>query len=150
MGKVLNAFTHGYEVIGNLREVQAIIGGTETLGKKKVILLRERDHYAELLQSLIDQNARVAQDQKVYSEQYDELYKQYATAESELQKLEKSIQSKEMRQRQIAEFITAVEALPETVSEFQSDLWATLVDHVTVYGKKDVRFTMTNGTEIRA
>lgn len=55
-----------------------------------------------------------------------------------------------MRQRQIAEFIAAVEALPETVNEFQSDLWATLVDHVTVYGKKDVRFTMTNGTEIQA
>ena len=55
-----------------------------------------------------------------------------------------------MRQSQIAEFIVAVEALPETVSEFQCDLWATLVDRVTVYGKKDVRFTMTNGIEIRA
>ena len=54
-----------------------------------------------------------------------------------------------MRQRRIAEFIAAVEALPETISEFQNDLWATLVDHVTVYGKKDVRFTMTNGTEIK-
>lgn len=53
-----------------------------------------------------------------------------------------------MRQRQIAEFIAAVEAQPETVGEFQSDLWATLVDHVTVYGKKDVRFIMTNGVEI--
>ena len=138
------------EVIGNLREVQAIIGGTETLGQQKVILLRERDHYAELLQDLIDQNARVAQDQKAYSEQYDALYKQYAEAETKLQALEKSIQSKEMRQRQIAEFIAAVEALPETVSDFQSDLWATLVDHVTIYGKKDVRFTMTNGVEITA
>ena len=156
------------EVIGNLREVQAIIGGTETLCQQKVILLRERDHYAELLQDLIDQNARVALDQKAYSEQYDALYKQYAEAEAKLQTLKKAIQSKEMRQRQIAEckcqaffymaksayhphakFIAAVEALPETVGEFQSDLWATLVDHVTVYGKKDLRFTMTNGVEIR-
>jgi len=92
----------------------------------------------------------VAQDQKACSDQYDALYKQYAEAEAQLGALEKSIQSKEMRQRQITEFIAAVEALPETVSEFQSDLWATLVDHVTVYGKKDVRFTMTNGVEIRA
>ena len=57
----------------------------------------------------IDQNAREAQDQKAYLEQYDELYKQYAEAETKLQALEKSIQSKEMRQRQIAEFIAAVE-----------------------------------------
>ena len=81
---------------------------------------------------------------------YDELYKQYAAAEAELQALEKSIQSREMRQRQIAEFIAAVEDLPETVSEFQSDLWATLVDHVTVYSKKDIRFTLANGAEVNA
>ena len=37
------------------------------------------------------------------------------------------------------QLIIAVEALPATVSEFQSDLWVTLVDHVTLYGKKDVQ-----------
>lgn len=53
-----------------------------------------------------------------------------------------------MRQRQIAEFIAAVEALPEKVSEFQNDLWAMLVDHVAVYGKEDVLFPLTNGVGI--
>ena len=67
--QVCNKLSSGRdEILGNLRDIQTKIGGTETLGQQKVILLQERDHYAELLQDLIDRNARVAQDQKAYSE----------------------------------------------------------------------------------
>ena len=58
------------------------------------------------------------------------------------------IRSKEIRMRQTAEFIAAVEALPETVSEFRSDLWASLVDHATGCRKRGVLFSLTNGIEI--
>ena len=56
---------------------------------------------------------------------------------------------KEMRNRRIADFIDAVEQMPDTVSEFSTELWATLIDQVTVYGKKDVRFTLSTGEEIQ-
>ena len=91
----------------------------------------------------------MVQDQKAYTEQYDELYKRYTAAEERLAKIEKSIQGKEARIRQIDDFITAVEKMPNKVTEFQNDLWATLVDHVTVYRQKEVVFTMTNGMEIK-
>lgn len=32
--------------------------------------------------------------------------------------------------------------------EFTEELWFNLLDHMTVYSKKDVRFTFKNGTEI--
>ena len=137
------------EVVANLREVQAAVGGIENLEKEKAGLLFERDRCAERLQALIDQNAKVVQDQKAYTEQYDELYKRYTAAEERLAKIEKSIQGKEARIRQIDDFITAVEKMPNKVTEFQNDLWATLVDHVTVYRQKEVVFTMTNGMEIK-
>jgi hypothetical protein len=54
-----------------------------------------------------------------------------------------------MRNRRIAAFIDAVEQMPDTVSEFSTELWATLIDQVTVYGKKDVRFTLSTGEEIQ-
>lgn len=34
------------------------------------------------------------------------------------------------------------------VQEFTDDLWFNLFDRVTVFSKKDVRFTFKNGTEI--
>ena len=55
-----------------------------------------------------------------------------------------------MRVRQITAIIKAVESISGEDGEFSSTLWAALVDRVTVYGKDDVRFTLANGTEIRA
>lgn len=64
-------------------------------------------------------------------------------------KLDTRIRDKGMRYRRIEDFINAVEQMPDTVSEFSTKLWATLTDQVTVYGKKDVRFTLTTGEVIQ-
>ncbi len=78
-----------------------------------------------------------------YIKQYDDLSGKYKKAEEKLTKLATRIRDKGMRYRRIEDFINAVEQMPDTVSEFSSELWATLIDQVTVYGKKDVRFTLT-------
>ncbi len=46
-------------------------------------------------------------------------------------------------------FIDAVEQMPDTVSEFSTELWAMLIDQVTVYVKKDIRFSLSIGEEIQ-
>ena len=109
----------------------------------------ERNLLADRLQALIDRNAKEAQDQVKYIKQYDELSGKYKKAEEKLTKLDTRIRDKEMRNRRIAAFIDAVEQMPDTVSEFSTELWATLIDQVTVYGKKDVRFTLSTGEEIQ-
>jgi hypothetical protein len=43
-----------------------------------------------------------------------------------------------------------VEALPEILTEFSEELWGALVDHVTVYSKDNIVFTMNSGMEIKA
>ena len=55
-----------------------------------------------------------------------------------------------MRIRQITDFITALETMSSTVTEFRPELWASLVDKVTVHGKNDMSFTLTSGAEVRA
>ena len=36
------------------------------------------------------------------------------------------------------------------VTEFSEELWGSLVDHVTVYSKENIVFTLTSGREIKA
>ena len=55
-----------------------------------------------------------------------------------------------IRRREFDRFIKAVELLPQTVTEFDEAIWGSLVDHMTVYTKEDIRFTLTSGTEVRA
>ena len=35
-------------------------------------------------------------------------------------------------------------------TEFLPELWASLVEKVTVHGKNDISFTLNSGTEVRA
>ena len=64
--------------------------------------------------------------------------------------MEQTILEKEMRIRQINDFIMTLETMPTTVTEFHPELWASLVDKVTVHGKNDISFTLTSGVEVRA
>ena len=41
-------------------------------------------------------------------------------------------------------------AMPDAVDSFDEGAWYALVDHATVYGRDDVRFTFKNGMEIKA
>ena len=53
-----------------------------------------------------------------------------------------------IRRREFQRFITALEKLPENIAEFDEALWGSLVEHVTVYSKDDIRFTLPCGIEI--
>ncbi len=53
-----------------------------------------------------------------------------------------------VKYRQLAEDITTLEKLPETVTEFNEAMWSSLVDYVTVNGKDDLTFTLACGVEI--
>ncbi len=136
--------------IADLRELLAVIGGTEEMETKKAGLEAERDALAERLQALIDQNAKVTMNQENYILQYDELASQYTAADEKVKEMEQVILEKAMRKRQIEDFIMTLETMPSTVKEFRPELWASLVDKVVVYGKNDIVFTMTSGAEMRA
>ena len=99
---------------------------------------------------MIDQNARVAQDQKAYLAQYEELAESYKRTDKKLKAVNEEIRQKEINGRRIREFINEFEKMPSEVTEFDDGQWATFVDRVTIYGKDDIRFTLVSGAEVRA
>jgi len=48
------------------------------------------------------------------------------------------------------QFISTLRGLDRPITEFDPELWGTLLDHATVYADDDIRFTFRNGAEIRA
>jgi hypothetical protein len=137
------------EVIDNLREVQAELGGTDELEVEITRLENERNVTAELVQQLIDQNARVAQDQDDYQRRYDEMFTRYEDAEKALAAAQESLHQKETRNEQIEDFISEIQAMPDSISEFRTDYWGHLVERVTVHRKGAMAFSFTCGVEIK-
>ena len=103
---------------------------------------------AELVQQLIDQNARVAQNQEDYQRSYDEMFTWYEDAEKALAAAQGNLHQKEKKMEQIESFIAEVEALPDCITEFLTDYWGHLVEKVTVHRKGAMTFTLSCGVEI--
>ena len=136
------------EVIANLREVQTDLGDAKGLKAEITRLENERNVAAELVQQLIDQNARVAQNQDDYQRRYDEMFTRYEDAEKALAAAQGNLHQKEKKMEQIESFIAEVEALPDCITEFRTDYWGHLVEKVTVHRKGAMTFTLSFGVEI--
>ena len=137
------------EVIANLQEVQADLGDAEGLKVEITRLENERNVAAELVQQLIDQNARVAQNQDDYQRRYDEMFARYEDAEKALTTAQGSLHQKETQSEQIKSFIAEIEALPDSISEFRTDYWGHLVEKLTVHRKGTMTFSFACGVEIQ-
>lgn len=125
-----------------------LLGDTEGLKEEITRLENERNVAAELVQQLIDQNARIAQNQEDYQRRYDEMFTRYEDAEKALAAAQGSLHQKEAQTEQIESFIAEVEALPDCITEFRTDYWGHLVEKVTVHRKGTMTFTLSCGVEI--
>ena len=78
---------------------------------------------------LCTQNARIAMDQEQYQKEFDELVERHS------------------RVAQIDYFISTLEELNAPVAEFDEQLWISMVDHVVVHSKEDIRVVYRDGIE---
>ena len=142
--------TNRGELLENLRYVQEEIGKTEELDEEEVRLTNELIVITGLMEDAINRNARVAQNQENYQKAFDDLTERYETTKARLEKVQEAAHGKKSRGRKIGMFIAAVENLPDKITEFNDVTWTYMVDHVTVYAKNDIRFTLNSVEEIKA
>ena len=131
-----------------LRNILDSLGGTEELERKSRLLEQQLTVDAKAVNDLIAQNARVAQNQKEYQEQYDALVTRYDMTQSELNEIKEQISQRVIRRRKIENFIQRLEEQPNLFTEFDTALWAALVSTMTVNGKGSYTFQLTCGMEM--
>lgn len=97
----------------------------------------------EMMQNIVAENARVAQNQDEYPKRYDGLVKRYDEVTA-------AISAKEAQSEQLANFIKTLKAQDGTISVFDGSLWGGMVEFVTVGRNKEITVTFRDGTEILA
>ena len=138
------------EVIANLDAVTVILLGTSEMTDKQAALKEEMSSIMVRIQSMIAENARVPLEQGDYIRRYDALANKYDALKSEHDQLEAAIADKVSRRESMNQFIATLRQQDGLVREFDENLWGSLVEVVTVYSEKDVRFTFRDGTVITA
>lgn len=136
------------EVIGNLTLLREAVSDTSELEKKLTDAETEMVLLAEMVQEAVSENAHKAQDQKAYAEKYNGLVSRYDEQKKLHDELTDRIASVKANDKQMEEFITELQNLDGAVTEFDENLWSSLVDHVTVMKDKKLVFTFKGRTEI--
>lgn len=149
--KVVNeAISEREELIENTKLMMATVCNTTELEKEQSPLLNEMKVIVEMTRNIINENARMAIDQKEYQEKYDSLVVRYEEIKQKYDKVTEAISGKQSQAEHFKDFIVAIGKTQGLCTGFDEGLWSSLIDFVTVYSDDDVRFTFKNGIEIRA
>ena len=136
------------DIIAGLMIDTEILYNTTSLEAEKKRLWDETSVLAEMAQAAINENAHVALDQTEYQKKYDDLVSRYESSKAEHDKIAARISALVSTKTATQEFINTLRGLPDKITEFSPETWGKLLDHVTVYTAKDIRFTFRNGIEI--
>ena len=144
------ALTGKDTVIETFRLIRDSVFDISALEQERTKLTEELNLITGLIQDGIYRNAHVAQNQSDYNKEYASLAVRYERTKERLDEVESEIHDKIFRRKSIEHYLMLLEEPQDAITEFDIHLWHGMVDFVTVYSKDDIRFTMKDGTEIRA
>ena len=103
---------------------------------------------AERLETLIRENARVAQDQTAYLKQENEIRARYLEKQGHLETLDGQIAERESKRNSLETMIQVVCGINGELVEFDEELWGGLLDHIVVKGDGEIVVVLKGGIEI--
>lgn len=120
---------------------------TDELERELADLEAEINIAAELVEECIRENAHVALDQAEYQKRYDGLASRYDKAKDRHDEVTELIAERISRRKRIELYFRELRKR-EPLETFRDEDWLSMVDHMTVYSKDDIRVTFKDGTEI--
>lgn len=142
--------TEKKEILANTEIIRRTLCNADALQEEKRQLENEMAVLADMAQTIIAENARIAQDQEEYQKRYDSMVARYEEAKAKYEKTTAAISAKEAQSARLESFIKMLKGQDGIIEDFDESLWGCMVEHITVGRKKEMTFTFRDGTEIQA
>ena len=136
------------EIISNLETAKKLLCDNEVIEKECGELQKELNVIVNKVQMYILENARVVQDQAEYRSRYNELVGKYESLKTQIEEKEQLISDNIAKSRIFDVFIKELKKQQGLVTEFDENLWCSLVETMTVYSKDKIVVRFKNGMEI--
>ena len=120
----------------------------EELTEERDKVEQELGILAERLETLIRENARVAQDQTEYLKQENEIRALYVEKQGHLARLDEQIAEREGKRNTLEGMIQVVCGINGEQTAFDEDLWGGLLDHIVVKEDGAIVVIFNGGIEI--
>ena len=135
-------------VIAELRSLIDSVCRTEELPEERDKVEQELGVLAERLETLIRENARVAQDQNAYLKQENEIRARYLEKQGHLARLDEQIAERESKIKTLETMIQVVYGINGEQVEFDEELWSGLLEHICVQEDGQIVVVFKGGIEI--
>jgi predicted nuclease with TOPRIM domain len=135
-------------IIEDVNEVIKLLADTSELDNKVVELQNKMKVISGLVDKMIKENTRTAQDQVEFNRRYEELSAQY---ESEKNALDKSLEKRAYKQAQqikMKAYLEEIKKADNYLPEWSNDVWMIMIEKAIVNRDKTIAFKFTSGTEI--
>ena len=147
--KALNSLVEVKEnVIAELRTLIDSVCQTEELPEERDKVEQELGVLAARLETLIRENARVAQDQNAYLKQEAEIRALDVEKQGHLETLDEQIAERESKRNTLEGMIQLVCGIDGEQVEFDEELWGGLLDHIVVKEDGAIVVIFNGGIEI--
>ena len=147
--KALNSLVEVKEnVIAELTDLIDGVCQMEEVIKEHDRVEQELGALAERLETLIRENARVAQNQTAYLKQENEIRRLYVEKQGHLARLDERIAERESKRNILESMIQAICGINGELVEFDEELWGGLLDYIVVKGAGEVVVVFKGGIEI--
>ncbi len=137
------------EILENCRMMQDILTDCSEIDEKQQAVWQEMEIVAELTRKYIMENSVTAQNQDEYNEHYNALVERYNREKAKSLSLQKQKEERLAKRDLIGGFMLELSRRKELLTEFDDNLWVSIVDKVTVFHDGRVVFTFKDGTKIK-
>ena len=135
------------EIISTHKEMAKIIFDTSSLEKEKIELEEELNIVAEQVNDCINENARKVQNQDEYEIRYTSLVNRFNATKVRLDEIKQIIIEKQSKRDEVEDFIQELEK-QELMTEFDKNVWLSMVDYLTVHHDGKIEFTFLDGSQV--
>jgi DNA invertase Pin-like site-specific DNA recombinase len=136
------------KLLDDCRIMQDLLSDTKELDATIMQKTEEQHIISEMIRKIVERNARVAQDQTKFWDEYKSLETRYKTMGDELAELTEQRNARVRKADIIGAFMFELHEKDEPIEEFSIRLWSIMVDTVLVRADKTIVYRFRNGTEV--
>lgn len=129
------------------KDMLPLIGNTRVLDERLGVITGQLNDLITQVERLIQDNAHRAQDQKEYTDRFENLNNSIEEKKSDIATIKQQISDALSRRENARIFLKGLKELPPTVEQFDIPSWHALVECIKIMPDKNIIFHLRNGCE---
>lgn len=136
------------EILRDYKEIIQVLSDTSKLEKEKLRLENEAEVLIELLRKYIDKNAHLVINQEEYESRYNELANKYEEIKIRIEEVKTRIFNQKIKYDNVIKFIGNLKECYYLITEFDEELFSSVVDKVIVSSSWESIFKFKDSTKV--